>query len=240
MVKKWTSIGVFSVPYTFESGERRMYEAWKNKNELYEEVYEGENLKKYLELFMEIPEFRAGFQKYLDRGIPFPTWQKHHAITFKHGYLLLITYKPFEETQIFIRFAKVFEQTYTRFLDLQKAEAQAREAQIEAALEKVRSRSLAMHKSEELSDVIKVVSEQLQYLGFKFDNASFVLSSDAEDYDFWFSIPGQHQPHHIHVPYLDNPINNRAREARSKGLTIPCRHYRSRSIQSVASAYVRS
>ena len=37
------------------------------------------------------------------------------------------------------RFGKVFEQTYTRFLDLQKAEAQAREAQIEAALERVRS-----------------------------------------------------------------------------------------------------
>jgi len=38
------------------------------------------------------------------------------------------------------RFAKVFDQAYTRFLDLQKAEAQAREAQIEAALERVRSR----------------------------------------------------------------------------------------------------
>ena len=30
------------------------------------------------------------------------------------------------------RFAQVFDLTYTRFLDLQKAEAQAREAQIEA------------------------------------------------------------------------------------------------------------
>ena len=55
---------------------------------------------------------------------------------------------------IFKRFGKVFEQTYTRFLDLQKAEAQAREAQIETALEKVRSRSLAMHKSDELQEVV--------------------------------------------------------------------------------------
>ena len=37
--------------------------------------------------------------------------------------------------------SRVFEQTYTRFLDLQKAEAQAREAKIEAALERVRSRT---------------------------------------------------------------------------------------------------
>ncbi len=44
-----------------------------------------------------------------------------------------------EENNILRRFSKVFEQSYTRFLDLQKAEAQAREAQIEAALERVRS-----------------------------------------------------------------------------------------------------
>ena len=48
---------------------------------------------------------------------------------FSYGYLLFITYEPYPEAHdIFKRFAKVFEQTYTRFLDLQKAEAQAREA----------------------------------------------------------------------------------------------------------------
>jgi hypothetical protein len=52
-----------------------------------------------------------------------------------------------DDNAIIRRFAFVFQQSYTRFLDLQKAEAQAREAQIEAALEKIRSRSLAMHKS---------------------------------------------------------------------------------------------
>jgi signal transduction histidine kinase len=93
-----------------------------------------------------------------------------------------------------------------------------RELKIEAALERVRSRSMTMHRSEELSDVIRIVSSQLQLLGFKFDNVSFVLSSTSEDYDFWFSLPSQSQPHHIYVPYLNNPINNRAREARSKGL----------------------
>ena len=46
-----------------------------------------------------------------------------------------------EENKILIRFGKVFQQTYTRFLDLEKAEAQEREAQIEAALERVRSKN---------------------------------------------------------------------------------------------------
>jgi DNA gyrase/topoisomerase IV subunit A len=49
-------------------------------------------------------------------------------------FLVVVNYKgkPYseQENQIIKRFASVFEQTYTRFLDLQKAEAQAREAQI--------------------------------------------------------------------------------------------------------------
>ena len=46
--------------------------------------------------------------------------------------------------------------TYRRFLDLQKAEAQAREAQIQLALERVRARTMAMHKSEELAETAQV------------------------------------------------------------------------------------
>ena len=49
-----------------------------------------------------------------------------------------------ETIQLLERFAGVFDLTYTRFLDLQKAEAQAREAQIEVALERVRARAMAM------------------------------------------------------------------------------------------------
>ncbi|MBL0306496.1 MAG: hypothetical protein IPQ25_10825 [Chitinophagaceae bacterium] len=74
-------------------------------------------------------------------------------------YIENYTQTPFteEENAILMRFGKVFQQTYTRFLDLQKAEAQAREAQIEAALERVRSRSMAMHKSDELLEAGEIL-----------------------------------------------------------------------------------
>ncbi|OOG70470.1 sensor histidine kinase [Algoriphagus sp. A40] len=183
MVQKWTSIGVFSVPYTYEPGELRMYEAWKNQTEIYEEIYEGERLKKYYELFMEIPEFKQGIQKFIDSGYPLPDWQKNHAIPFKYGYLLLITLKPFEETHIFSRFAKVFEQTYTRFLDLQKAEAQAREAQIEVALERVRAKAMAMHVSQELNEVVYELRNQLGLLGQKeLDTCVIHLHDESPDF----------------------------------------------------------
>ena len=68
---------------------------------------------------------------------------------------------PPEEQKILNRFATEFERTYTRFLDLQKAEAQAREARIEAALERVRSRAMAMQNTEELLDAADLVGREL-------------------------------------------------------------------------------
>ncbi len=84
---------------------------------------------------------------------------------FSHGYLVIITQQPCNEEQIFKRFAQVFDQTYTRFLDLQKAEAQAREATIEASLEKVRGRAMAMHNSNDLSATASIVFSELRKLG---------------------------------------------------------------------------
>jgi hypothetical protein len=63
---------------------------------------------------------------------------------------LFITTTSDEDKQIMKDSTAVFSLTFRRYQDLQKAEAQAREAQIEAALERVRARTMAMFKSDEL------------------------------------------------------------------------------------------
>ena len=73
-----------------------------------------------------------------------------------------------QNLDILSRFGKVFDLTYTRFNDLKKAEAQAREAQIEASLERVRSRSMAMHKSDELLEAGEILFSEMQKLGIKY------------------------------------------------------------------------
>ncbi|MEM1120089.1 MAG: adenylate/guanylate cyclase domain-containing protein [Bacteroidota bacterium] len=72
---------------------------------------------------------------------------------------------PEENIAIVQRFAKVFEQTYTRFLDLQKAEVQARKAQIDTSIERIRAKALAMHQSQEIQEVAKVIRGELRKLG---------------------------------------------------------------------------
>jgi hypothetical protein len=123
-----------------------------------------------------------------------------------------------EGRKLFNRFVKVFELAYRRYLDIEQAEAQAKEARIETALERVRSRSMAMHKSDELLEVITVVSEQLQKLNIKFGFVSFGFTGPNLDYDFWLASPGFALPERIHAPYIDNPIPNTVIEARRKGL----------------------
>jgi signal transduction histidine kinase len=82
--------------------------------------------------------------------------------------VMFITYEPVPEAHdIFKRFGKVFEQTYIRFLDLQKAEAQAREAQIQLSLERIRAKAMAMQHSDELSGFLTVLFEQFEVLNLR-------------------------------------------------------------------------
>ncbi len=69
------------------------------------------------------------------------------------------------DNNIIKRFGNVLEQSYTRFLDLQKAETQTREAQIEASLERVRSKAMSMHSPDDLSEAVNVFFKELKTLG---------------------------------------------------------------------------
>jgi hypothetical protein len=99
------------------------------------------------------------------------------------GCLTLVSLEPLSEEHfdILLRFAKVFDMSYTRFNDLKQAEAQAKEAKIQLALERVRARTMAMQKSDELHEVIQLVFEQLHQLNFNIDIANFVLDYKESD-----------------------------------------------------------
>ena len=121
------------------------------------------------------------------------------------------------QIDILKRFARVFEQAYIRFLDLQKAEAQSREAQIEAALERVRSSSMAMHTSDELQNVIRVLTDQLTVLGFEFHTANFITNASMPDWEIWISSPGSNIPPKLFVPYFNHRLFNERNDAVTSG-----------------------
>ena len=95
--------------------------------------------------------------------------QYGHYFYFKEGGVFAWTEKELSEgsLNIFRKFTSVLSLTYRRYLDLKEAEAQAREAEIQLALERVRARTMAMHNSEELAETVAHLFHQLEELGIK-------------------------------------------------------------------------
>jgi len=132
------------------------------------------------------------------------------------------TYAPLtkENQELFKRFVRVFELAYRRYLDIEKAGAQAREAKVEAALEKVRSRGMAMHKSDELKEVIRLVLEQFIHLNIKAEHAGFYIDYKAhDDMHIWLADPNL-EPFYAVIPYFDTPTWNSFLDAKSKGIIL--------------------
>jgi hypothetical protein len=154
-----------SIPNTEDEEHKAMLQGWKENREYLLSQKDGESLAAHYRYLYSLPQMKAFFDPMLSAGFQFPAWQQWHAAYFSKGYLLIITTEPYGETDIFRRFAKVFDQTYTRFLDLQRAEAQAREAQIEAGLERVRAKTMAMHSSDDVSAATATMFLELEKLG---------------------------------------------------------------------------
>ena len=208
----------------------RYYKAGLKGASLFIEEFAGKACVAHYDYLCTLPVMGDALKQMIANGGSFPKKQVDHITYFKYGYLLFITLEQVPDAHdIFKRFAKVFEQTYTRFLDLQKAEASAREAQIEAALEKVRSRSLAMHSSEELGEVVSVVLEKLQELGFVMDDGSAahinIYPEGSKDAVQWSAAPHQSAPIRSKVPYTDNMLLTDFFEAKEKGLDFFSKKY---------------
>ncbi|MCB0284976.1 MAG: hypothetical protein KDF60_20520, partial [Calditrichaeota bacterium] len=84
---------------------------------------------------------------------------------------------------------------YQRYLDLQKAEDQAREAQIEAALERVRSRTIGMQRSDELQDAAFMLFQQVEGLGLPVFGCGFnIWEEDHKAATAWMGGKDRIQP----------------------------------------------
>ena len=93
-----------------------------------------------------------------------------------------------EKRELLKRFRNVFDFAYRRYTDVANAEAQAREAQIEASLERVRSRTLAMQKSGELVETAAVVFKQLITLGITPNRLYIAIIKEVNgDTEFWIT-----------------------------------------------------
>lgn len=85
-----------------------------------------------------------------------------------------------EEKEVVKRMAIEFERLYQRFIDLQTSEAQIKEAQIEASLERVRASAMAMRSSDDVSNSIGVLFNELDKFGISLLRCGLIIVNDKE------------------------------------------------------------
>jgi hypothetical protein len=159
---------------------KEVQKAWETKKTTNSYELVGDDLINYFKTINDAPEysFQVDFEKLPNKII-------HHDFFFPEGALFAFSPTPLSDeiSRVFMRFASVFGQTYRRYLDLQKAEAQAREAQIEAALERVRARTMAMQSSNELRDVALELRKQMGILEIsELETCAIHLYEGSEDH----------------------------------------------------------
>jgi signal transduction histidine kinase len=199
--------------------------AWKEQVTFHKYVLEGQDLLDYYQMLNKAPDYKI--------QIPIeklPKKEIQHCFIFEHGFFYAFTPREFQPELIHItqRFSSLFEQTYRRYLDLVRAEAQAREAQIEAALEKVRSRSLAMHRSDELKEVVSVLFERLKELQIPFTAIGIATRiEDSKDLNSY--VCGENEAGLVltnyRLPYFENQILKDCYNALEKQLDFFVGHY---------------
>ena len=195
---------------------KRVYDAWKEKKKSIVIDLSGKELNDWIRYVREVMDLPIKDELVREHRI-------HSVAFFSEGMILTTTPEPLPEESIKLleRFADVFNLTYQRFLDLQKAEAQAREAEIQLALERVRARTMAMQKSEELADVARIVFDQLTKLGVEhLASGVSIIDKKSPSGQMWMSYRGDMHPKPFTIDFKTNPVLSRVYKSWKDGETF--------------------
>lgn len=178
----------FNLPLNGEPVLDARYEAWKQRVPVFKQLVSGEELKRTIEF--TLPYMGNKEAEEITRNAPDSII--FYCGNFEHGYLSINSDTPLgaEAEVVLARFTRVFEQTYTRFLDLQKAEVSAQEAIKQSSLDRVRAEIASMRTAESLSCITPVVWHELTALGVPFFRCGVFIIKEKEQL--------------VHV-YLSNP-----------------------------------
>ena len=169
--------------------------AWRGGVKIHDNYVPPEGVQAWLDTFQRIANDAGGVAKEIMVASTFPTGVYYYDAMMKYGSFGICISKPAtdEEKKIQCRFAIEFERAYSRFLDLKQAEAQTREAKIEASLERVRAKAMAMHKSDDFNDAVAIVFEELDKLSLGMLRCGIgIFNKEKRSAEVWTTTIAEH------------------------------------------------
>jgi signal transduction histidine kinase len=134
-----------------------------------------------------------------------------YSFFFSAGTINVITNEALteEECTIMCRFAMVFGLIYTRFIDLQKAEEQARDVLKQTALDRVRGQIASMRSTGDLERLTPLIWNELKTLGVPFIRCGVFIINEAEkNIQMYLSAPDGRSLGVLHLPFHATPVTS--------------------------------
>jgi signal transduction histidine kinase len=185
--------GSYLLPYFDHPIFNQAWQSKENRDEYFSKAFSVEEKNSFFEYAFEHSDYKyfpEDFKKWVfqnDKHILSFAWQTNSAILIPSHTGMV----PNEaEKAILIRFARVFEQAYVRFMDLQKSEEQAREAIKQASVDRIRAEIASMRTTNDLERIQPLIWNELTTLGVPFTRCGvFILDEEHEQVETFLSTP---------------------------------------------------
>ncbi len=173
--------------------------ARKQNNPYAVTILEGEQVRRYyqtMSTYLSLPKQQQ-----------FNPQEYFYSFFFSEGTINVISLNVLtvEECNIMIRFSQVFGLIYTRFLDLQKAEAQARDVKKQSSLDRVRGQIASMRSTTDLQSITPLIWNELKTLDVPFIRCGvFIIDEKTEIVQVYLSSPDGHSLAVLKLPFQIN------------------------------------
>ena len=220
--KCWGTTGVAEtyikqaiIPFLDRPIYRVMAEATTRGERFFVEEYTKEEKNEFFEHLFKHPPY----------NLSAPEW-KEQVLSREGGYTRSVSVSHYtsifvvnhfgrrlsdEDNDILKRFGQVFEQSYTRFLDIRKAETLAHEAIKQASADRVRGEIASMRTSEDLNRITSIIWRELETLEVPFIRCGvFILDEEKEKIQAYLTTPDGKSLAALNLPFDANDLTNNA------------------------------
>lgn len=182
------------IPFLDRPIYRVLAEATTKEERFFVEEYSREEKNEFFEHLFKYPPYNSSTPEWkeqvLSRGGGYT-----RSVSVSH-YTSIFVVNHFgrrlsdEDNEILKRFGQVFEQSYTRFLDIRKAEALAHEAIKQASADRVRGEIASMRNSEDLNRITTIIWRELETLEVPFIRCGvFFIDKEKEEVQAYLTTP---------------------------------------------------
>ena len=196
---------------------RQMLDFYRSPENQTSILMQGANRKAWIQYCEEKTDL-FGTSNFYGDTIPERTY---HLYKFSNGYIGAAAPGEIskESWDLLKRATTVFSFAYTRFQDLQKAEASASAAMRQASLDRIRADISSMRNADDLDRITPLIFKELTVLGVPFIRCGvFIIHEKQEIVEAYLSSPEGESLGVLRLPYQASELTYQTVEAWRKGL----------------------